>query len=494
MRINTPVPRVVVVVVAALAVGFIAPGLPAADQKEPQTVTMTVHPKPTTRPALKHRLLPAAADQTPGNAGPLYLQAAGMYVGEQGDKTLTDEEVRKFGLADNKEAQHAWSSLFIELPLEKLRPEPPELMQYLGGTGAYGLLEAAARRDQITWDLPIREQGFSTLLPHLNSMRGLSRRVCVQARLHLAKGEVDAALRTLQVNFALARALDAEAVLVQQLIGVSIAAQGLKVLQEAAALPECPNLYWALADLPTPMFDVRQSLEMERAALYWTMPALRKARDGTFVDADWRTLLGQFRTVEAMANTGGAGRSSLTDELGMLAAAVLMYPPARQYAIDQGIDPKRVDEMPKTGVVARYLVGTYEEAYDEMIKWASLPYWQGRIGLRGSEELFKKRSQAVPANPLLLVVPAVKRASFSITKLDRQIAAQQTVEALRAYAAAHGGALPKALDELTDPPVPSDPFTGKPFVYRVDGQTATLESLDADRPADGLVVKVTMAK
>ena len=47
------------------------------------------------------------------------------------------------------------------------------------------------------------------------------------------------------------------------------------------------------------------------------------------------------------------------------------------------------------------------------------------------------------------------------------------VEALRLYAAAHDGKLPEGLFEVAVP-LPPDPFTGKPFVYRVEAATAHL--------------------
>ena len=49
------------------------------------------------------------------------------------------------------------------------------------------------------------------------------------------------------------------------------------------------------------------------------------------------------------------------------------------------------------------------------------------------------------------------------------------VEALRLYAHSHNGCLPEKLDEMTEVPIPDDPVTGKPFVYRLDGATATIE-------------------
>ncbi|HEX5269924.1 MAG TPA: hypothetical protein VFW33_05535, partial [Gemmataceae bacterium] len=59
-------------------------------------------------------------------------------------------------------------------------------------------------------------------------------------------------------------------------------------------------------------------------------------------------------------------------------------------------------------------------------------------------------------------------------RLDRRIAALRCVEALRLYAAAHDGKLPVALADVKEVPIPDDPMTGKPFAYKVDGDTATI--------------------
>jgi hypothetical protein len=59
-------------------------------------------------------------------------------------------------------------------------------------------------------------------------------------------------------------------------------------------------------------------------------------------------------------------------------------------------------------------------------------------------------------------------------RLDRAVAILRVLEALRIYAAGHGDKLPDALANVSDVPVPSDPVTGKPFEYRLDGDKATL--------------------
>jgi hypothetical protein len=53
------------------------------------------------------------------------------------------------------------------------------------------------------------------------------------------------------------------------------------------------------------------------------------------------------------------------------------------------------------------------------------------------------------------------------------VAQLRVLEALRMYAAAHGK-LPDKLSEITEVPVPVNPFDGKPLTYRRDGDKAEL--------------------
>jgi len=62
------------------------------------------------------------------------------------------------------------------------------------------------------------------------------------------------------------------------------------------------------------------------------------------------------------------------------------------------------------------------------------------------------------------------------TRLERDVAALQCIEAIRSYAASHGGQLPQTLGEITGVPVPRNPVTGEPFRYTWTGSAAVLES------------------
>ena len=50
----------------------------------------------------------------------------------------------------------------------------------------------------------------------------------------------------------------------------------------------------------------------------------------------------------------------------------------------------------------------------------------------------------------------------------------RVIEALRIFGARHQGQLPERLEDITDLPVPSDPVTGRSFIYLRDGETAIL--------------------
>ena len=60
--------------------------------------------------------------------------------------------------------------------------------------------------------------------------------------------------------------------------------------------------------------------------------------------------------------------------------------------------------------------------------------------------------------------------------MQQRVAFLRVIEALRLYAASHGGGLPARLSEITEVPIPLDPSSNQPFVYELKGATATLRS------------------
>ena len=69
---------------------------------------------------------------------------------------------------------------------------------------------------------------------------------------NVAERHFDDAIRTAKTMFALARHLGEHPTEVADLVGLWVAHLCLGTLEEMVQQPGCPNLYWALTDLPLP--------------------------------------------------------------------------------------------------------------------------------------------------------------------------------------------------------------------------------------------------
>lgn len=72
--------------------------------------------------------------------------------------------------------------------------------------------------------------------------------------------------------------------------------------------------------------------------------------------------------------------------------------------------------------------------------------------------------------------PAHDRTRVIAKRMDSNLTALLCVEAIRSYAASHGGQLPQALAEITEVSIPKDPMCGAAFRYSRTGATVVLES------------------
>ncbi len=83
-------------------------------------------------------------------------------------------------------------------------------------------------------------------------------------------------------------------------------------------------------------------------------------------------------------------------------------------------------------------------------------------------------------NPLVgLLLPAVSKVIKAQLRLEWHIAGLRNAEALRMYAAGHNGQPPQKLADITEVPLPLDPFTGRDFEasYSLKNGKGTLELL-----------------
>ena len=165
----------------------------------------------------------------------------------------------------------------------------------------------------------------------------------------------------------------------------------------------------------------------------------------------------------------------LGEHLLFTAMVARAYPEAKRALIAQGRSSAEVEAMPSIQVVALHSYKLYEETRDDILKWSGLPFWQGHRGLKEANEHPRTSWAKLKGGiPFASILPAIQGVFVVPVRTQRQLNVVQYIEAIRLYAAGHGGKLPGDLAAITEAPVPLDPATNRVFDYKVDGDSAIL--------------------
>ena len=442
--------------------------------------TLTVTPAAAPVPVLKYRLYPSFSDRKPGNAVPIYLRLA-------------------------HERSDAWKKLLLEkpdqwnkLPLEKL--PLAEVKEFLDKYKYnFRQLELGARRTTADWSYTLDAgDPIGLLLPDAQEMRLQARLLVLKARVEIAEGRYADAARTLETGFSFSQQVSETPFLISGLVGIACASQLADCLIEMMERPDAPNLYWALAVLPRPLIDLRRGHEFEQTILelqFTPLADLGRPR----APAEWDAALRQVRReverfgkLEPKLKPVKPGNAT-----GDPASASPDLPAARKYLTEVvGTPAAQVATKAPAEVLLLFISHYYHDLRDDVFKAAYLPFPEGWPQYAESDKRLKSAPDSEAARLALLLLPAVLKVQLAPVRRERRLTILRVLEALRLHAAANGGQLPDALEKITVTPVPNDPGTGRPFEYRLDGQTATLTSQIASEPraTTGLRYRVTMRK
>lgn len=346
----------------------------------------------------------------------------------------------------------------------------------------FAYLDYAARCRNCDWQIPwLEESPFSILLPELQRFRGLQRLLIAKCRRETHEGRLVDAVKTLRTAFHVSRHAASGPTLIHGLVGVAMGMQAVRQMEQLVQHPQCPSLQRGLLSLPRPFIDLREALSFERNAVGRQFPQLERLR-GTITAEEANRLgaelLAEVQTLMAEKPT------PVQDVLKTLVASTEV-PAAKQRLREAGYTPNRVAAMPAPQVL---LLDSYElflRQHNLARCWYDLPL---PVALSRQAELEKEMNLQKVPSPLHVfqsIIPAVVPPRKSAARLDRQLAALSVVEAIRLYAAGHDGQLPQRLDQITDVAQLDDPFTGKPFEYRCDGETSHLVAQPpaGDKPA-----------
>ncbi|NOX97582.1 MAG: hypothetical protein GXO98_05940 [Nitrospirae bacterium] len=291
---------------------------------------------------------------------------------------------------------------------------------------ALNLVRQATRRDKCRFPLEYKK-GYDLPLPHLKKMRELARLLALEAGLQSREGQTDESLKTIQVGLRMGKSLFTEPILISQLVRMSIYSTMLKEMEMLLDRNNetRPAIYKALIkeldDLEGhPAFT--RSLEGERAMGLWAFAMIRK--EPSLV------------------------RESFGDE-------GLSYRLYGSYLLRPIL---KIDEV------------YYLRMMERLIALSRLPYYQAIVKVRN----FDKELKSVPRYCFLTgrILPSLGKAFVVQARSEARIRAGKLALALKIYKAGKGIYPPdlKALTPEILPRLPKDPFTGKDYIYKREGE------------------------
>lgn len=454
------------ILVCLAALAALAAPASAQDGKVPKEtlVRLTVSAAPAPQPSLKYVLLPEFEDLNPGNPVQNYMKCF-----MEREKFFVDKDE-----VDRREK-------LLAMPLAEL---PASELQDYGGS-AMRQADWAARLDNADWQvlLQMKADGIRLLIPDVQEMRVLAKALKVRCRAEVAAGRIDAALRTEQTMFAMSQHLGEHLTLIGELVGGAIAQGALDLLEEMLERPDCPNLYWALTYLPSPLVPIDKCAQGERI---WVKPAFNGLDESAAMSAE--QLEPAIASLSSLAEGGRAmPKGGLRVWLAEHAADEKAVDAARRALAASGIAKDRSQTFPAEQVLLLDEWRKCLESHDDVIKLCFLPIWQ-------LDDLIAQHRAKGPI--VFDLAPGIERVLHRRAILDQRIAILRHVESLRLYAAEHGK-FPATLTELWTP-LPVDPMNGQPLSYESDGTTAHLRGSapksEEQNPAYHLHYEVTLRK
>ena len=217
-------------------------------------------------------------------------------------------------------------------------------------------------------------------------------------------------------------------------------------------------------------------------AMYLMFPVFADVKTSKYTPGQWEALFDVEELLAKFASLLPADQNDLPTKRKLLEDRFNKgHSIAKRELVARGYSEEEVDQMPVSQAVVLHTSLRYDELRDAMFKWFHVPYWQAQPGVEQAQKKIAESADSEPIPLASVLLPAVANCQVAMARTERRNATLRTVEAIRLYAAAHDGKLPESLGEITEVPVPVNPFTGQPFAYRLDGDTAVLQTGGPER-------------
>jgi hypothetical protein len=351
---------------------------------------------------------------------------------------------------------------YQSMPLVELAREK------LNGYGGGPLTQAdwAARMESLDWQSleSIQSGGIEAQPGELGPIQVLAKALHVRFRAEIARRDFDHAVRSAKTMFALSRHLGEHPTQVANLVGLWAAHLSLDAIGEMVQQPKCPNLYWALTDLPSPLVDLRRGVQGERTRIAAELRSIRD--DESMSESELESLVSHLSgVINFTREQAGQPPRAVRSALNASARDVETLRAARLRLVKAGSTEAKVAKFPALQVILLDQKVRYEIERDDRLKLLTVPVWQSECSTPGA------KLAGGAGSPLGDLLPNIEKLRAEGAELERQLALLRHIEAIRMYAAGHDGRPPASAADLPVP-LPLDPMTGKPFAYSLETATA----------------------
>lgn len=457
-------------------------------ETKPEKKAFELRPQSQPDPLLRYRLWPAPEDRRQ-RAAMVAVNRSLLLVAQ-----VPSQKKRHF-----LDRYDAWSELPIsELPLSEAKASCEPFHT------AIEVLRTGETWMDLSYDLGMDEMTFGekigTLLPEYQEMRDLARLLTMRARIAAREKRWDDAIDDLRLGFRLSEvASHGTNTLLSRLIGVAIAETMFQTIEEMIQIPDCPSLYWALANLPVDyLFELDKAIEYESAL--WNhvgaIAELDKIPDEIIGEERASYRLRQISQAYAKASEqprqspGQAWMRKLMS--GFQVTATLDS--SRQLLSESPDWKDRLDQLSDAEIVLRASELELSRIRDRWIAWSLLPpeYWDDYQDQRAAATRPPTEPITIGGRLLRQMLPAVQNVLAVGVRAKQKHHRLMTLEALRIHAS-ESGELPATLRKLAPVPAWIDPISGNAFSYlRKSPGEAILGRTGSPRDRDNLTTAIQL--
>ena len=470
-----------------------------SDEVPGRHIKITVSPAELPYPLLKYRFNTYVTEMESGNAAPLYSEAYArldhlraitleqqVYRSREYAETMWPKQFDKEPLNSSEEIdaltrlrfkafpiQAMWAS---ECPAEIDAAAEERLYEYL--QPVFHLLEKGSKKRDCDWGYLIDYKGIATMLEHIQQSRELARYLQGKANWEIRNGKYDDAIKTIRIGLRLSEHVKTSdfPVLVTGLVGIAIQGIMESEIRLLSAQPDAPNLYPALTQVVERNDVFQKSLQAEQFWLF-SRKNIQEVfeRMDTASDAEFNMILDEMLMLMIQVNQDDYEKKfEITNAKALVCIAC--YPYGKERLLKQGFASEEIDEMSVSRVVVPYILEEIKAAYDLLIVASSFPVNSNHTAIVFDEMAYTNISESPARIYLALLLPAVQAAKSAYLRQEQSLDLLKITEAIRYYAAVHDGKLPESLEAIEELYIPKiNPMNGKPYTYRVEGNTAIVD-------------------